>query len=121
MKRCTKCGEVKELDCFYKNKNNKDGMDYLCKNCNNEYQKKWKEKNPEKYKESTKQTRIKRKEKIKKYKRKIIDVISKTYVATKLKIKTSELTDDLYQLKKQQIEVHRFIKQLNKEIKNGNQ
>ena len=36
MKKCTKCKEVKTIDCFYKLKNTKDGLDYWCKDCKNE-------------------------------------------------------------------------------------
>ena len=34
-KKCMKCGEVKSLEDFHKNKNNKDGHHYWCKNCLN--------------------------------------------------------------------------------------
>lgn len=46
MKICKKCKIEKELLEFYKQKSNKDGLNSLCKNCWNEYQKpysqKWK-------------------------------------------------------------------------------
>ena len=35
-KRCNKCGELKELSTFYKNKNNKDGYFSKCKDCHYE-------------------------------------------------------------------------------------
>ena len=34
-KKCTKCGEVKPLTLFYKDKGNKDGYHYYCKKCFN--------------------------------------------------------------------------------------
>ena len=39
-KTCKKCGEVKELTLFYKDKNLKDGHMNLCKECHTEHQKK---------------------------------------------------------------------------------
>lgn len=39
MKTCTKCGEVKPLDCFSRNKTNKDGLQEQCKVCNSAYYK----------------------------------------------------------------------------------
>lgn len=36
-KTCTKCGIEKELSNFGKNKNNKDGLKYICKDCSKEY------------------------------------------------------------------------------------
>jgi len=38
MKRCPKCGEVKKLSQFYKNKNNKDGVFSYCKECKSKIQ-----------------------------------------------------------------------------------
>jgi len=33
MKRCNKCGVLKDLTDFYGNKGNKDGLSYKCKSC----------------------------------------------------------------------------------------
>ena len=33
MKKCSRCKVEKELICFSKSKNNKDGLDYICKAC----------------------------------------------------------------------------------------
>jgi len=44
-KKCNKCGEVKELGEFYRDKyNKKDGRMNTCKTCDNAYQKSWREK-----------------------------------------------------------------------------
>lgn len=42
-KKCTKCGLVKPISCFYKNKANKSGVDSGCKLCKKEYAKNNKE------------------------------------------------------------------------------
>lgn len=62
-KKCSKCGEIKNVSEFYKNKTKKDGLQSKCKLCSNielrnwrsknpnhvrSYEKKWKENNPEK-------------------------------------------------------------------------
>lgn len=66
-KACTKCKNDVPLNGYYKNKNNKDGLDYSCKSCRKssfskyhsdnlesrkEYQQKWRDSNKEKIKES---------------------------------------------------------------------
>jgi len=43
-KRCSKCGKLKPLTAFYKNKRNKDGLNSLCRECCKELYKKNKEK-----------------------------------------------------------------------------
>ena len=37
MKKCSKCKQSKTLECFYKNKYNKDGLSYWCSDCNKNY------------------------------------------------------------------------------------
>lgn len=44
-KVCSKCKVEKTIDCFTKNKTNKDGLQYACKVCDNIYYKKWYSKN----------------------------------------------------------------------------
>jgi len=46
-KKCGSCGEVKLLECFYKNKNYADGFKYECKVCVKEYNKKYNQENKE--------------------------------------------------------------------------
>lgn len=79
-KECTKCGEVKELSEFYKNKHAKDGYYWKCKACTkkytaenkkrkSEYDKKYREKNKDKLKEQRKEYQENNKEKIAKQRR----------------------------------------------------
>jgi len=37
MKRCSKCKQSKNTDCFYSNKSTKDGLSYWCAKCNKNY------------------------------------------------------------------------------------
>ena len=48
-KRCSKCGEVKPINEFHKNKANKDGHRYSCKICLFEHKRKRMSKNPYKF------------------------------------------------------------------------
>ena len=50
-KTCTKCGEVKPLEAFCKNKNAKDGLKHTCRDCSKISISEWKNKNPDKVKE----------------------------------------------------------------------
>lgn len=47
-KQCNKCKEVKPLSDFSKNKNSKDGYQYVCKTCSSAAKKAWKKANKEK-------------------------------------------------------------------------
>lgn len=52
-KKCDKCGLIKTVDLFHKNKTKKDGLSTRCKECKNEAQRKWlKEKGKEYYSKS---------------------------------------------------------------------
>jgi len=74
MKKCSKCGEAKELTEFGKSKFGKGGLQSSCKSCIKEYKKEYREKNKEaiknyreKNKEATKEHREKNKEAKRKY------------------------------------------------------
>jgi len=44
MKKCTRCGKLKEKTQFHYNKRSKDGYDYSCKKCMNKYKRDYKRK-----------------------------------------------------------------------------
>lgn len=46
-KPCTKCGETKPLDEFYKSKASKDGLQSYCKACNSAASRQWNADNPD--------------------------------------------------------------------------
>ena len=45
---CRKCGRELSTENFFKNHTCKDGIDTICKDCKNEYQREWQKKNREK-------------------------------------------------------------------------
>lgn len=49
MKKCSKCGETKEVSGFSKNRTAKDGLQHYCKVCRSEVKKIWRKNNPEKF------------------------------------------------------------------------
>ena len=57
LKRCTKCGEEKELGKFYKKKCSKDGLGSYCKICDNIRKNEWIKNNPEKAEEAKKRSK----------------------------------------------------------------
>lgn len=57
MKRCSKCRITKTLSEFNKTKTNKDGLSYLCKECNRETTKAYRQRNHKRYYENQKAKR----------------------------------------------------------------
>ena len=64
MKRCKQCKKEQPTSCFHKNKSKKDGLNYICKLCAREKNKKYYENNKEKIIEQKKKYRENNKEKI---------------------------------------------------------
>ncbi len=69
-KKCSKCGELKSINDFYKDEARKDGHFSGCKKCEAEYRKERYKNNPESYKENNRKYREKNPEKEKERKRK---------------------------------------------------
>ena len=51
-KKCTKCGEIKEVSAFSFNRKSIDGFSWYCKGCKNIANDEWRRKDPEKYAEN---------------------------------------------------------------------
>ena len=66
-KKCSKCGEEKELAEFSKNKNTKDGYSYHCKACLTTRATQWKQDNKGRVKEYNQSYRKENKERLKEY------------------------------------------------------
>lgn len=63
MKTCSRCLETKDEDFFYKRSASKDGLNSKCKVCQNEHNKIWLLKNPEKRREISQKWRLNNPEK----------------------------------------------------------
>lgn len=66
MKVCKKCGGFKNYSEYYNQKNYKDGLDPMCKDCRNETSREYQKKHKERLREYRKDWSIKNKEKKKK-------------------------------------------------------
>lgn len=69
MKKCVSCHADKPLNCFTKRSNQKDGLDYYCKDCSREKSNAYRERNKEKIKERKKAEYEKNKEHYSAYKK----------------------------------------------------
>ncbi len=58
MKKCTKCGEQKELTEFYANRKSKDGKRADCKKCQNKVRDNWAKKNKDRVEANAKAYRL---------------------------------------------------------------
>ena len=66
-RKCNKCGEVKPLDEFPRDKRARNDRRNPCKECQSEYQKQYRQANKEKIKELQRQRRLANKEELKEY------------------------------------------------------
>lgn len=64
MKKCNKCGLVKDESEFGKNKRSKDGLHFICKACKREQDKAWGDKHRDQLNEAAKQWRRDNPEKV---------------------------------------------------------
>lgn len=123
MKKCTKCGEVKALSEFALSKSGAGGRHSQCKKCRYAYMIKWRKNNPDLHLASVAKYGKKFPERVANYRKKSqaksILNLEPSYVAVLLGISLSELTDELLELKREQLKIHRAVKQLNKEIQNA--
>lgn len=92
----------------------KDGH---CKECSKLFFSEWRKKNVEKIKEGNVRFRVLHPDKNKRYNDRAAKELKKGYVAVVLDIHVNEITDELYELKKDQLLLFRAIRELNKTIK----
>lgn len=96
-KTCTKCGNKKTIDLFYKQTSSKDGLQHRCKQCSNVDKKKYKSKN---YSEQIKQWRKNNPDKIRQYDKKWKSLNKdKHYQTVKAHHKRKYATDPNFKIK----------------------
>ncbi len=69
-KTCTKCGELKTIDNFYKARKEKDGLSPWCKSCCKEYNKEYNKKNHDRISKNSRKYYLKNQKKVKNYSKK---------------------------------------------------
>lgn len=127
-KVCTKCGKVKLLDMFGNKKAGKDGKCSICKECHKDARRAWIERNPEKYAASEAKARKRWEERnpekvaAKKaaWERKNSERLTDSYLRRELKRYygcSTEVANELIELKRQQILILRETKKLINVIK----
>lgn len=110
-KKCSKCGEVKLLDCFYRDKKRTDGMTCQCKNCMDFSSKKYKKENLDKARMyDKKREKAKNKNRVKNVK----DVYIKSKIKQQTGIPHEHITQDLIETKRLHILIQRKLKDLTK-------
>jgi len=122
-KKCSKCNEIKELALFSKQKANNDGFRSYCKECMSVSKKKYRQENRDKILEQgrkyQKENRNKMCEYSKKNYLKYRDIISdntiKKYLKNTLFLQLQEISQEMIELKKEQILLTRELRSL----KNG--
>lgn len=118
-KTCSKCKRDLLVDNFYKDKKSKDGRFHKCKDCEKERLKKHYIDNKEKYKESVKRWQINNREKTlalaSKAQKMYMERCSDIYIR-KIIIQSCgcdiEITQELIEAKRTQLQLFRAVKQL---------
>ena len=131
-KVCPRCNKPKLISDFGKNRSLKDGLECYCKKCRNEYcqkpkykAKKRKRERTPKYKKKSNENNIKRyHEKLKTNLKKQRDSLSVGYIYQLIRyptgLKSSEITKEMVELKRDTMQLFREIKTLIAEVrKNG--
>ena len=96
-KRCSKCGEVKDLSAFEKDKSRKDGLHPQCKGCKKAYQKANADKIAE-YKKA--------------YHKANADNLTDGYVSNAIGLPIHQIPPAFIEAKRIQLKIHRMTKQL---------
>ena len=122
---CRKCGQEKPLSEFVKNKECVLGRTHTCKQCEAEKNRKWREANPEKYREQfrtrraanpekyreySRKYRAANPEKIREYNRKYREELSDGYLIGQLKHCNLPITPETIDYKRIQLKLYQEIK-----------
>lgn len=141
-KRCSRCGEVKDVAEFNKHKKGKYGVSGYCKKCKsindakyraenpeksrakqmkyraknrerrNSYSAKYYSENPEKFKANHARYRSKHPEKIKDRNANNTAELSNSYVSRTLRMPTNQVSQQLIEMKREQLKHYRLMKEL---------
>ena len=110
-KVCTKCGEEKTLDCFFKQKTGKYGVRTTCKKCDNAYR----EANKDKIKAFREAYYKSNKDKLnawqKAYSKDCITNLTDSYISGCIGLTLSECPKELIEVKRLQLQIHRKLKE----------
>lgn len=130
-KKCSKCGEVKAVELFGKNKTKKDGMQSDCKECAKTawiglglkhkekiatYRANRKLNNPEKVLEGSRKWANNNREKINEKYKKNRDELSDSYVRSTLSMSALSATPELIELKRTQLQIIRLTREIKNEL-----
>jgi hypothetical protein len=115
MKTCSKCGEPKPLSQFSKDKAQKDGFYGTCKNCvgikRKEYYQKNRafeiSKNSNWQKQNRKRVNATKKNNV----AKLTDCYVREVLTKRTNLKGSDIPQELIDLKKEQLKIHRYLKE----------
>jgi len=120
MKRCKDCGKEKELSEFYNSKSGRDGKYAFCKSCHNARNVQYAVNSSFDKKAAEKKWKMKHPGRQKRYFTKCYTQGAPCFIANALGITMTQLTPELLELKRAQLEMLRLTRQLKKEIQNGN-
>ena len=116
LKKCSKCGEVKEVKEFGMHKARADGLCNYCKECKSDIDKEYRHSIPEKHRENNRVWWRLSKQRILYTQNEIRERLGDRYVQTKLSqnfgIKFKEVSSQMIEIKRLQLTNKRFIKKL---------
>ena len=123
-KKCSKCGEVKPINEFYKQKSHKDGLNSYCKCCMNKKIEEWRKKHSKEYKEIKKKYNKKHSKEYKEYQNKykkehVVALLKDWYIKDRLIqcgwIKEN-ITEEIIEEQRNIIKTKRIINKINQSI-----
>ena len=123
-KKCSKCGEVKPINEFYKQKSCKDGLNSYCKCCMNKKVEEWRKKHPKERIKHQKKYINKYKKKYSEYQKKykkehIVALLKDCYIKDRLISLgwgKENITEEIIKEKRNIIKTKRIISKLNQSI-----
>jgi hypothetical protein len=135
MKKCSKCKEVKVLDCFNRDVSKRDLKAIVCKDCNRRYSKSYRQSNIEYFRKKKSAWRLKNPKKVKAYnndwrennpekkransiidEKRARDNLYNSYIRRQLNKAGIPITPETIEYQRASIKLHRLIKIKSKEL-----